>query len=67
MPTEVTCRDTESGKSETKVIEDDWMVVTDGVFDSIHVQRFSNGTAIITIKRKNTPEDIPWSSVRADY
>ena len=30
--TEITARDLDSGETETKVIRDDWLVITDGAY-----------------------------------
>lgn len=48
--TRVTCED-EDGHQETVVIEDDWLLITDGAYELVHVNKFSNGTAVITVKR----------------
>lgn len=49
--TEVTCRDTETGETEVITIEDDWLLITDGVYDLAHVNHYANGTSIITVKK----------------
>jgi hypothetical protein len=50
--TEVTCRDLASGETETQVILDDFVVVTDGNCEMTHVASYpSTGTVVITIKR----------------
>lgn len=51
MPTEVTCRDTDTNESETRTIHNDWMVVADGIYEVVHVSTYANGTAVITVKK----------------
>ena len=51
MPTEVTCRDPETGDEETKIIENDWLLITDGDYYMDAVNVYGNGTVQITIKR----------------
>ena len=48
--TEVTCRDVDTKFSATRVIENDYMVITDGnrYIDGLVVH--ANGTHIITVK-----------------
>lgn len=50
--TEVTARDLETGESETKVIRDDWVVITDGAYRLDGVQAYGNGTVVVTLKRE---------------
>lgn len=52
MSIEVTCRDTESGESETQTIENDYIVVTAGTFYVDGIQSYpGTGTVVLTIKR----------------
>ena len=54
MPTEITCRDTENGDTESQTIENDWLIVCDGDYYLHYVSAYANGTAVITVKRKET-------------
>ena len=51
--TEVTCRDVETGETESAVIENDYIVITDGnrYVDGI-VAYPKSGTVVVTIKRR---------------
>lgn len=49
--TRVTCEDIETGESETTVIENDYVVVTDGNRYVHDVRWHQGGTVVITIKR----------------
>ena len=49
--TEITARDLDSGETETKVIRDDWLVITDGAYEIAGVQVYGNGTVQVTLKR----------------
>ena len=49
--TKVTSEDLATGEHESKVIEDDWMLVTDGDVYLHGVQRYANGTTVLTVKR----------------
>jgi len=55
--TRVTCEDLETGESEITVLKDDWLIICDGKYELAHVNQFSNGTAVITVKptRVRTP------------
>jgi hypothetical protein len=50
--TRVTCEDLETGESESRVIQDDYILVTDGAIALDSVQVYSNGTVVLTVKRK---------------
>lgn len=48
----VTCEDVDTGESESKVLHDDWMVITDGRYYLDGVQSYpGTGTVVLTIKR----------------
>lgn len=49
--TRVTATDVETGESESVVIENNYIVITDGDREVTHTNLFANGTAIITIKK----------------
>lgn len=51
--TRITCEDVDTGESEAKVIENDWLVICDGdrYVDGIQVYP-GTGTAVITVKRR---------------
>lgn len=51
---EVTVRDTETGESETGVIDNDYILVTAGTCYQAHVNAHANGTHVITIKGRAT-------------
>lgn len=48
--TRVTSEDIETGEREEVVITDNWVVVCDGKYELVHVNSFSNGTVVITVK-----------------
>lgn len=50
MAIEVTVRDTETGESQTRTIEDDYVLVTAGTCHRSHVAVHGNGTHMITVK-----------------
>lgn len=50
--TSVTCTDIATGEKETKVIRDDWMLITDGDAFVTYSTRYQNGTVVLTIKRE---------------
>lgn len=51
--TRVTCEDVETGESESKVITDDWKVITDGAYYLDGVQSYpKSGTVVLTLKRR---------------
>ncbi|HEX4521636.1 MAG TPA: hypothetical protein VH063_18825 [Gaiellaceae bacterium] len=50
--TRVTCEDIATGETESKVIKDDYMVITDGRMEIAAMQFYGNGTVQITLKRK---------------
>jgi hypothetical protein len=50
--TEVTCKDIETGESETQIIEDNYVVITDGRCFISHIQSYpGSGTTVLTIKK----------------
>ena len=49
--TRVTCEDIETGESESAVIHDDYIIVTDGACEISSMQVYSSGTVQVTIKR----------------
>lgn len=49
MAIEVTVRDTESGETETKTIENDYIVVTAGNRHLVHVTEHAGGTTLLSI------------------
>lgn len=50
--TRVTCTDVETGESESVVIRDDYLLITDGRCYLDGVQTYANGTAVLTVKRR---------------
>ena len=51
--TRVTCTDVETGQSDSAVIENDFLLVTDGSVYLDGVQRYANGTTVLTVKRRD--------------
>jgi hypothetical protein len=51
MPTKVTCLDVEKGDTESRVIENDWILITDGDCELTNTQVYANGTVVLTVKR----------------
>jgi len=52
MPADVTTRDVGSGDEETvRCADDDYVLVTGPLLRVHHVQRYGNGTTVVTIKR----------------
>lgn len=49
----VTTTDTETGESESIEIEDDWVLTCAGDYYLHHVTKHANGTAVITVKRRD--------------
>lgn len=49
--TRITCEDVETGETDSVVIKDDYLIVTDGTCNVSHRQHFANGTVQVTIKR----------------
>lgn len=49
--TRVTCEDLATGETESVVIKDDYVLVTDGTVHLHHQSVFVNGTATLTIKK----------------
>jgi hypothetical protein len=51
MTIEVTVHDTETGETETKTLDDDWLLITAGKVYLAHTQAYlSTGTTVLTIK-----------------
>jgi hypothetical protein len=50
--TRVTCEDIATGESESKTIENDWMVITDGRYYLDGIVTHANGTVQLTLKMK---------------
>ena len=51
--TRVTCEDIETGETESQVIENNYVVITDGNTHVSDVQHYpGTGTTVLTIKRK---------------
>ncbi len=52
MPgTRVTCTDIDTGDTQTVVLVDDYVVITDGCMKVETVQQWGNGTVQFTVKR----------------
>jgi hypothetical protein len=47
--TRVTCEDVATGESESRVIRDDWVIVTDGRVEVDAINVYSNGTVNVTL------------------
>lgn len=54
--TRITCTDEATNESESTVIRDDYLVVTDGRAFVSSVVAYANGTQVITIKKAETAE-----------
>ena len=64
MPgTRVTCTDVDTGESESAVIENDYVVITDGNRYVDGFQQYANGTVVVTIKRRSEVADSPSDQV----
>jgi len=50
MSIEVTVHDTETGRSDTTTLENNYLLVTEGTCEMTHLQAYANGTHVITIK-----------------
>ena len=51
--TRVTCEDIETGETDSQVIENNYVVITDGNTHVSDVQHYpGTGTTVLTIKRK---------------
>lgn len=51
--TQVTCTDLTTGESESAVIKDDYIIVTDGICSVSGVQAYpTTGTVVVTIKTR---------------
>lgn len=48
--TRVTCEDIATGEFESRTIENDYVLVTDGTCYEASIQAYRNGTHVITIK-----------------
>jgi hypothetical protein len=55
--TKVTCMDVDTGDSESAVICDDYVLVTDGNVYLDSVQKHANGTTVLTVKRREAVSD----------
>lgn len=53
--TRVTATDVSTGESESVVIENDFIVITDGTRYLDGVQVYGNGTTVVTIKTGTPP------------
>jgi 5S rRNA maturation endonuclease (ribonuclease M5) len=47
----VTVLNHDTGESESRTIKDDWIIICDGAYDVSHIQKYSNGTVILTLKK----------------
>lgn len=52
--TRVTCEDVDTGESESTVILNDYLLVCDGNRYLDGVATYSNGTVVLTIKKRST-------------
>ena len=50
--TRITCEDIATGESESKVIVDDYCLVTDGLMEVTYMQVYANGTVQMTLKKR---------------
>lgn len=50
---EVTVRDTETGDTETQVIENDYVIVVAGSCHVNGIQTYANGTHVLTVKGRS--------------
>ena len=55
--TRVTCTDVDTGDTQSEVIEDNYVLITDGRVYLHGVTRYANGTAVLTVKRRKPGED----------
>lgn len=53
--TKVTCTDLYTGESDSKVIENDYVVVCDGNRYVYHIDAHASGTHVITIRKRDRP------------
>lgn len=53
MGTRVTCQDLATGEIESRVICDDYVIVTDGRMKIAAMQVYANGTVQVTLKRSS--------------
>lgn len=51
--TEVTCRDLLTGESESAIVRNDYVLVTDGDCYLANVQEYANATVVLTVKRRD--------------
>lgn len=56
MSITITITDNDNDTSETKTIENDFLVITHGTRDITNVQGYANGTQVITIKHVDPKE-----------
>lgn len=52
MALRITCEDTETGDTESRTIENDYCLITDGDLYLDGIQRHANGTVVLTIKKQ---------------
>ena len=62
--TRVTCEDLETGESDSAVVRNNWMVVTDGDCEVTSEQHYGNGTSVLTIKRPLAVRETPASDAK---
>lgn len=53
MSIEITVRDTETGSTDTRTIDDDYLIITAGRYYLSGIQRYANGTAVLTVKAQS--------------
>ena len=51
--TRVTCTDVDTGESDSAVITDDYVLITDGSVYLDSVQQHANGTTVLTVKHRD--------------
>lgn len=55
--TRVTCEDLATRETESKVVRDDYVIVTDGLMEISAMQVYGNGTTQVTLKRRKGAND----------
>lgn len=55
--TRITCEDIRTGESDSAVIRNDFMLVTDGRCYLDGTQIYGNGTVVLTIKKKAASDE----------
>lgn len=58
MSIEVTIRDTETGESETGIIDNDYILVVAGTCHVATTQAYANGTHVLTIKGRASGTEV---------